>query len=526
MQRRSRRPFPRGPRRTGIPPVALLLLLASCSSDPDATGTPDAGGVDAGPEELQPGTYLAPLVQLQRMQGERDHLHVDEVRLRDDGLLLQCAYTFAVADTTNPSDMKYLSQNLTHTIPGATRAPGCIHLAWDGDLVFTTHRGNLRNPTFLSGWDITDPTAPVQLPFLQEEGISYEGIDVANGNIFVALHENGLGVYNRDANNEFVRIGTATDFINAWGVSARGDTVFVADSAGGLVTVDATDPTNPTVLGRVVTGGKASGVVVDGDIAYVAAGSAGMVVVDVSDLANPTVIGQAEMPGSAIRVDYSAGHVFVAAWNDARVYDVSDPSAPRFVGAVRLTQRDDDIADGDRPASTSRVLGIAARGNDVFIGNWHVLYSYHLYPERQAPNIRLPEAASLIDFGPVEAGQSATLPFEVTNQGTEPLTLLNNWVSGSAYSVTPRQARIAPGEKATLSLTFRPTAADMEKGYLQILSDDPQAPVRKAYLVGNQPGITVGAALPETTAVLLDGTPWSSSQTLGNVLLLSYFATF
>jgi hypothetical protein len=531
-------------RRAGVLPVGLLLLFAGCSSDsgpkdepdaapppdaaqPDAAAPPDAGApaADAGPEFLQPGAYLSPLVQLQRLQGVEDHLHVDEVRLRDDGLLLQCSYTFGVVDATDAGDMDYLSQNLKHTVPNDARRPGCIHLAWDGELVFTTHRGNIRNPTFLTGWDITDRAAPVQLPVLQELGVSYEGIDVANGNIFVGLHENGLGVYRYDATNAFVRIGTATGFTNAWGVFARGNTVFVADSAGGLVTVDATDPANPTILGRVVTGGQASGVVVDGNHAYVASGSAGLVVVDVSDLANPTIVGSAQMRGSAIRVAFSAGRVFVAAWNDARVYDVTDPANPRFLGAVRLTQ-DDDVPDGNRPAPTSRILGIAARGNEVFIGNWHVLYSYQLFAERQAPNMLLPESVSMMDFGPVAVGESNTLPLEVTNQGTAPLTLVNNWVFGDTFTVTPQQARIEPGQTATLMVTYTATKAELEFGYLQLLSDDPQAPLRAAYLVGNQPGLGVGMPLPETTGVLLDGEPWSSSQTQGNVVLLAYFATF
>lgn len=517
---RPQRPPPMRSMRSWTAGPLALALLASCGGDPETT--PDA----TSPGTLEPGQYLSPLVQLQRLQGVEDHLHVDEVRLRDDGLLLQCSYTFGVIDASNAGDMEYLSQNLRHTIPGSERAPGCIHLAWDGDMVYTTHRGNIRNPTFLSGWDISDPEAPVQLPVLQEPGISYEGVDVANGNIFVGLHEDGLGVYRRNETNELERVGLATGFTNAWGVSARGNTVFVADSQGGLVTVDVTDPTQPRVLGQVPTGGQATGVVVDGDIAYVASGSAGLVVVDVSDLTTPTVIGSARMPGSAVRVDYSDGRVFVAAWNDARVYDVSEPATPRFLGAVRLTQHDSDVDDGNRPAPTSRILGIAARGDEIFVGNWHVLYSYRLHPERQAPNIRLPEAASLVDFGPVEPGKTKTLPFEVTNQGTAPLTLLNNWVHGDAFTVYPQQVRVAPGETTTLTLTYIPTSTEMEKAYLQILSDDPQASLRTAYLVGNQPGLGVGMALPETEAVLLDGDSWYSSQTQGNVVLLAYFATF
>jgi hypothetical protein len=484
----------------------------------------------AGPEVLEPGAFLSPLVQLQRLQGEEDHLHVDEVRLRDDDLLFQCSYTFGVVDATDAQAMSYLSQNLKHVIPGDKREPGCLHLAWDDNdynIVYTTHRGNIRNPAFLGGWDITDPEAPVQIPVLQEAGVSYEGIDVADGIVYVGLKEDGLGVYQRGAGNTLTRVGTATGMQSAWGVFAHtGGIVFVADSLGGLVIVDASDPARPAIIGQVATGGQARGVVVDGTTAYVASGSAGVVVVDVADLSRPTVIGRATMPGSAIRVAYSEGRLFVAAWNDARVYDVSDPAAPRFVAAVRVPQADDDITDADRPDSTSRIFGIAARGTDVFLGSWWVLHSYKLYPERQAPNIRLPETFMLTDFGHVQPGAEKTLPFEVTNQGTAPLTLVNNWVAGSAFSVEPRQLRLQPGETGNLALTYRPSAAKKETGYLQILSDDPQAPLRSAYLVGNQEGLAVGDQMPETRGVLLDGSNWSSYDTSGSVMLLAYFATF
>lgn len=474
----------------------------------------------------QPGVYLSPLVQLQRLDGQNTHLHVDEVRLGQDGLLLHCSYTFGVVDARDAGRLRYLAQGLTHTIAGDRRRPGCVHLARDGDVVYTTHRGNIRNPAFLTAWDITNRQNPVQLPVLQEPGVSYEGVDVSNGRIFVALHDKGLGIYERNpATNALTRTGTLAGLTNAWGVRARGNTVFVADGIGGLVTVDASDPAAPRLLGRVTTGGQARDIALDGNVAYVASGSAGLVVVDVSDLARPRIIGTAAMPGTALRLDYSEGRVFVAAWNDARVYDVSNPSTPQFVGAVRLT-RELNVPEDDRPAATSRILGIAARGTDVFVGNWHQLYSYRLFPDRRAPSLRLPEAAGMIDFGPVPAGAERTLPVPITNQGTAPLSVFSVNVAGSTFEVAPSRARIAPGATARLSVTYRATSASREVGYLQIFSDDPAAPLRTAFLVGNQPGLGVNMPLPETRGVLLDGSEWSSSEAAGKVLLLNFFATF
>lgn len=484
-------------------------VLAGCSND----------------EGVQLGSFSSPLAQIQQLQGEEDHLHVDEVRLSSDGLLLQCSYTFGVIDVSNPAEMEYAAQKLKHAVPGDEREPGCIHLASEGNTVYTTHRGNIRNPAFLSGWDITDRENPVQLPVLQEPGESYEGIDVADGNIYVALHDKGLGVFRRDASGAFGRLATVTGFENAWGVRARGDTVFVADGTGGLVTVDVTDPAAPAILGKVETKGQARGIALDGDTAYVAAGSAGLVAVDISDPRAPRVISRTATPGPAIRADFSGGRIFVAAWNDARVYDVADPAAPRFIGSARMTHQL-EAPEGDRPPATSRVLGIAAKDDLVYVGNWHLVYAFRLYPERKAPSIVLPEATEQMDFGKVAPGKEAVLPLKVTNQGTAALTLANNWVNGSAFTVTPRDAQIEPGESATLSITYKATTSDREVGYLNILSDDPREPLRKAYLVGNQPGISVGSILPETKAVLLDGTPWSSVDAAGKVMLINYFATF
>ena len=490
-----------------------------------ALGAIGAGRGEAANDIRGPGTYLSPLVPLQRLDGLDTHLHVDEVRIRPDGVLLQCSYTFGVIDARNASAMRYLAQSLRHVIPGDERRPGCLHLAWDGDVVYTTHRGNIRNPAFLTAWDISNRQAPVQLPVLQEPGVSYEGVDVANGKVFVALHEKGLGVYERDAAKGPSRIATVGGFTNAWGVRAYGNTVFVADGVGGLVTVDATNGAAPRVLGRVPTGGQARDVVVDGRYAYVAAGSAGLVVIDVSDLANPKVVGSAPMPGTALRLDYSSGHIFVAAWNDARVYDVAVPESPRFVGAARMT-RDINVPEEDRAAATSRVLGIAARGRDVFVGNWHQIYSYRVFPDRPAPNLRLPEAAGMVDFGPVEVGKSRTISFALTNQGTAPLTVFSSRATGAAFSVTPNNLVIAPDSTARLSLTYRATSTTRQESYLQILSDDPASPLRTAFLVGNQPGLGINMPLPETTGVLLDGTTWSSTQASGKVMVLNFFATF
>ena len=47
--------------------------------------------------------------------------------------------------------------------------------------------------------------------------------------------------------------------------------------------------------------------------------------------------------------------------------------------------------DDDRPPVTSPTLGVAARGDVMFVGNWHQIYSYRVVPNRVAPSLALPE---------------------------------------------------------------------------------------------------------------------------------------
>lgn len=514
-----------------------------CVADPHCgPGTVEQDGQCVAESPLEPGHYQAPLVQLQRLQGTESHMHVAQVKYRaSDSKLFYCSYTFGMIDAADPQNMRYRAQGLRHQTPsGSPRAPGCLHLAWDEtnpNIVYTSHRGNIDFARFLSGWDLTNVAAPAQLPALQESNTRYGGLDVENGLIYVALQEGGLGIYSYDpVGRSFTRLGTAAGLANAWSVIVHEHTAYVADGVGGLATVDVTDPAAPVLLGRVVFGGNAEELAVEGTVAYVAAGSAGLVIVDVSNPASPSVISSVAIPGSAVGVAYSAGRAYVAGWNDVRAFDVSTPGAPSFIGATRLTTEqayqvctgspEVCVPDDLRPDPTARTLAVAAHDDTLFIGNWWVPYSFQVHADRKAPYLVLPEDVALVDFGPAAPGEARSHELLVRNDGTAPLTLYSNYASAGAFQVSPPQVRIQPGESTTIKLGFTPSRAEMERGLVTFLSDDPGQPRRDAYVLGNRPGLGVGKPLPETVATLLDGTTYSTAPLTGSVQLLAYFATF
>ena len=184
------------------------------------------------------------------------------------------------------------------------------------------------------------------------------------------------------------------------------------------------------------------------------------------------------------------------------------------------------MPDDSRPDPTARTLHVAAYGDIMFVGNWWVPYSFQVHDDRPAPHAVLPEDVALIDFGPAEVGETKTREFTVRNDGTEPLTLFDNWADNPAFDVSPRQVRIQPGESSVLTLSYTATSTMRETATLQLWSDDPLQSVRTGYLVGNQPGLGVGKQLPDTVVTLFDGSSFSTDAMTGSVMLLAYFATF
>lgn len=502
-------------------------------------------------EDLDPGRFLPPLKQLQYIVDDegaigsagpaQEHKHVDEVRYREsDQRLFYCSYTFGVLDVSDPADVASLAQGFEWDLPSPVgRATGCLHLDWDDedpDIVYVSHRGNVDFHPHLSVVDLNsagpDALAPVLAPSLFEEGVSYEGLDAENGYVYVALHADGIGVYQRDpVTNEMSRVGGDDTIVpNAYDIEVVGNLAYVVDEQAGLFVLDVTDPTAITEVSRLFVGGVERDLQVQGDFVYIAAGGAGLAIVDVSDPANPAVVSYTPTYGTATRLGVDGDRVAVAAWNDTRVYDVSDRAAPRIIGAARLERPKTYAGDTDRerPYPTSRALGVDLHGDVLYVGDWMTPYTYSIHQDRQAPYLVLPEDLFYMGIGTVEVGATGTFALRVRNEGTADLTVYDIWATDAAFEITPPQARIAPGAETVFTITYTATTLDEEHAIVNIFSDDPNQPLRKGYVVGNAAGIGPGDPLPETLGTdVVTLAEWSSTEAMeGRVTLLAYFATF
>jgi len=549
-------------------------------------------------DDLDGGRFSQPIVWLQDVidnggaigsgGGGENHMHLSEMVYREqipdtDGvdatsngappMLIQCSYYFGWYNATNPASMSIAAQGWRHAKTTGTKEPGCIHLALDDDdreIVFTTHHGGITDGlAFLSGWDLnlvnstsdsnldgivdnaySVTTAPVEIPKLTEADVSYEGLDVEDGIIWVTLHKDGLGMYTFDyATSVFTRVGSYdVGLENSWDVLVLGDRdlAYVADGIGGLVSLDITDPMNPVELDRVLMGGQARDIMVNGDTVYVAAESGGVAVIDAADPSNMQLVNTMDVGnGGAIAIDYDNGYLYVAAWNDARVYDTTlDPQFPVYIGAVRHTVSKEYNVEGDeeRPDITDRVLAVAGKDDFLFNGTWWVPTNYAINKGTLAPYIDLPQTYAQMTFpGDLNAGETTTYDILIENDGNADLTVTDIWSTNAAFEPNITQVVVPPGGETTVTVTFTATigldgvdTADTaapqsaeETGILNIVSDDPSQPIRQGYMEANIDSLGVGDPMPDANVLLTDGSDWLFSRdALGSVTVIAYFATF
>lgn len=121
------------------------------------------------------------------------------------------------------------------------------------------------------------------------------------------------------------------------------------------------------------------------------------------------------------------------------------------------------------------------------------------------PTFLLEPSTALLDFDQVAVSSSRSLSAQLTNIGNQNVTVLNAIISGSGFDVTgiPAGTMLAPGQSATFTATFHPSAQGSDTGWVTFASD-----------ATNPVGVTLmGTAIPAPTAPVAHSVQlsWSAS---------------
>jgi len=183
---------------------------------------------------------------------------------------------------------------------------GCAGVAMDGQ------RASAACGAWLYTLDITDITAPAVVGSLAVV-VDAAGMHADGRWVYVAdATTAGFGV--ADVSNPALPVSMGsflTTGAAAVAIEVEGDVACLALNDGTLVTVDVTNPSMPSELGRIQVPGSLRSVAIEGD-RVMAAGSAGLHLFDITNTASPALVGTAPTAGSAVGAVPWGDHVLVA----------------------------------------------------------------------------------------------------------------------------------------------------------------------------------------------------------------------
>lgn len=194
---------------------------------------------------------------------------------------------------------------------------------------------------YVTGWvrvlqfDISNPADLVQTAndyaFL---GFGRE-VSVANGYVYTT-DDTSSSFYIFNAAN-YLEVANVQTPATTEGIAVVGNIAYIADSSGGLVLYDVSNPASARQVGAVSLPGLAQHVTVSGSYAYVADGSGGVSVVDITSPANPVVVGCASNLGTTSSLAIQNNRADLVGSMGLDVLDLSNPTSPRVLGAIRQT---------------------------------------------------------------------------------------------------------------------------------------------------------------------------------------------
>lgn len=120
------------------------------------------------------------------------------------------------------------------------------------------------------------------------------------------------------------------------GLAVSGDVVIVNTGAyvsTGLIFLNVANPSSPQIIASMPDATHVVGVTISGNYAYLARAAYGVDVVDISNPASPVATG-VTLSGDARTVAVANDVAYLVSPNELRLYDVSDPLAPRSVSSL------------------------------------------------------------------------------------------------------------------------------------------------------------------------------------------------
>ena len=267
-------------------------------------------------------------------------------------------------------------------------------------------------------------------------------------------------------------------------------------------------------------------VFVKGNYAYISAYADGMVMLDITDPTNPSVAYQYDT--------YPGGGGFVGAWgvypySEKGYIYISDIGNGLFViGPSSQSWLSETPTSGSLPPGGNNEIQVTFSAENMNIGDYEATITVQNNNESSpesidvpvtltvlgAPNIVLP--GDTLDFGVVFSGfGDITETLNIQNNGSGTLEISNQTFDNENFSISPTSLSIESGGEADVTVTLNAIDAGDYSGNLTIQSNDPD----------NESASMVVLATIGTDPPLIVVDPWTFSDTLETGLTSSQLMT-
>lgn len=204
--------------------------------------------------------------------------------------------------------------------------------------------------------DLSDPGKPILLGQLSGLG-SVRQVVVRDGIAYVSSRQDGLFIVDVSTPKNPKLLDHYDTIEFATGLAISGDILFVACRHYGVELVDVSTPSRPSHISTVRTGEAQSVVARDGYLYVGVWASSEVVTVDARDPWNPTIVHRAELDGFGDGVDVRGSFLYAATGHHSRsqprkkpgdpgfgkghgleIFDLTDPAAPRWLSRLKFPE--------------------------------------------------------------------------------------------------------------------------------------------------------------------------------------------
>ncbi len=358
---------------------------------------------------------------------------------------------------------------------------------------------------------------------IDETGVLYEKMCVANGHLYVAAHRHGLRIFSLEDPEDPQLVGILEEgFDDAFAIEAIPDLAFVADGPGGLKYVMVADPTAPVLLGGESIEnavGTAQDLLWRNDVLYMALGGEGLGIYPGADPEAKVIL---PLNGSAEALSWIGDHLAVGTTSGIVVVEAD--LDPEILAAETAHRRG--------PNADLRISSgvAAAAGSRLLCANWDYLDVYALreFANGDQPDIQCDRQRIRFPYD----GGSTTVT--LSNAGAQDLVITGVEVAPASFTVAYAGGTLLPGASVALEIAYDGSPSQ-GSGMVRFHSNDPDESPLPIQLFGNTSYLDPGEEAPDFTLPIfavnpdtgeIEGDSFTLSDHEGKVVWFQVFGTW